>query len=267
LNAGCERLPDDLAVALARVASRITPLGQRVLWFPTIGSTNDVAGRLADEGEPEGTVVVADAQTAGRGRHGRVWISPPAAGLYTSVLLRPPAGALDLITLAAGVALAEGLREATGIAATVKWPNDIYVQGRKVAGILAEGGASRAGTTHVVLGFGINLLPAAFPPEIAARATALESELGRAVDRGLVLAECLVAIAARYAALCRGERGTILADWRALAARTFGRDVEWESPAGLCRGVAEDIDGSGALLVRTTTGRERLLAGEVRWIS
>ena len=262
-----ESLPDDLADALARVASRIAPLGRRVLWFPTVGSTNDVAATLAEEGEPEGTVVVADAQTAGRGRQGRVWVSPPAAGLYSSVILRPPAEALDLVTLTAGVALADGLRAATGIDTSVKWPNDIYVHGRKVAGILAEGGAQAAGPTHVVLGFGINLLPAALPPAIADRATSLERELGRAVDRGLVLAECLAAIAWRYGQLRRGERTAILDDWRTRARSTFGRGVEWDGPGGVRRGVAEDIDGRGALLVRTGSGRERLLAGEVRWTS
>jgi BirA family transcriptional regulator, biotin operon repressor / biotin---[acetyl-CoA-carboxylase] ligase len=262
-----EPLPDDLADALARAASRLAPFGRRVLWFPTIGSTNDVAASLADAGEPEGTVVVADAQTAGRGRHGRVWISPPAAGLYTSVILRPPAEALDLVTLTAGVALADGLRAATGIDTSVKWPNDIYVHGRKVAGILAEGGASAVGASHVVLGFGINLLPAALPPAVASRATALETELGREVDRGLVFAECLAAVAHRYGQLRRGERAAILADWRTRARSTFGRGVEWDGPDGRCRGVAEDVDGGGALLVRTASGRERLLAGEVRWTS
>ena len=262
-----EPLPDDLADALARAAPRIAPLGWRVLWFPTVESTNDVAARLADTGEPEGTVVVADAQTAGRGRHGRVWVSPPAAGLYTSVVLRPPADALDLMTLTAGVALAEGLRAATGIETGVKWPNDIYVNGRKVAGILAEGGASSGGATHVVLGFGINLLPAALPPDVASRATALETEVGRPVDRGLVLAECLAAIAARYDQLRCGERAAILAGWRIRARATFGRGVEWDGPSGVCRGVAEDVDHGGALLVRTASGRERLLAGEVRWTS
>ena len=260
------RLPDDLAAALARVVPQIAPMGRRVHWFPTIGSTNDVAGRLADAGEAEGTVVVADAQTAGRGRHGRVWISPPAAGLYTSIVLRPPAPALDLITLTAGVALAEGLRAASGIDTAVKWPNDIYVHARKVAGILAEGGASSGGS-HVVLGFGINLMPAAMPPEVASRATAIETELGRAVDRGLVLAECLAAFARWYGQLRRGEREAILTAWRTLARSTFGRAVEWDSPAGVSTGVAEDIDGSGALLVRTATGRERLRSGEVRWLT
>jgi BirA family transcriptional regulator, biotin operon repressor / biotin---[acetyl-CoA-carboxylase] ligase len=262
-----ERLPDDLADALARAASRIPPLGRRVLWFSTIGSTSDVASSLADEGEPEGTVVVADTQTAGRGRQGRVWLSPPAAGLYTSVILRPPAEALELVTLTAGVALADGLRAATGIDASVKWPNDIYVHDRKVAGILAERGAAAGGPAHVVLGFGINLLPAALPPDVASRATSLERELGRAVDRGLVLAECLAALAGRYGQLRRGERTAILDDWRTRARSTFGRGVEWDGPVGLCRGVAEDIDSRGALLVRTGAGRERLLAGEVRWTS
>jgi BirA family biotin operon repressor/biotin-[acetyl-CoA-carboxylase] ligase len=265
LAALSDRLPDDLAAPLARLAPQFAPFGRRILWCPILGSTNDAAGRLADDGEPEGTVVVADAQTAGRGRHGRVWISPPGAGLYTSIVLRPAPDVLDLITLTAGVALAAGLRAASGIEAAVKWPNDIYVGGRKVAGILAEGGTSAAGP-HVVLGFGINLLPASFPPEVASRATALESELGRAVDRGLVLAECLAALAGRYADLHRGHREAILADWRTLARSTFGRAVEWDTPAGVSLGVVEDIDGSGALLVRTGSGRARLVAGEVRWV-
>ena len=135
-------LPDDLATALAMAGDRPGIFGRRVLWYAEVGSTNDVAAALADRGEPEGTVVVADAQSAGRGRHGRAWASPPGAGLYMSTLTRPAAHAVGLLTIAAGVAIAEGIQAATGLQPQLKWPNDIYMDGRKLAGILAEAGTS-----------------------------------------------------------------------------------------------------------------------------
>jgi BirA family biotin operon repressor/biotin-[acetyl-CoA-carboxylase] ligase len=140
------------------------------------------------------------------------------------------------------------------------------VADRKLAGILAEAGSSGTGLQHVILGIGITVLPAAFPPEIARRATSIESELGRPADRGLVLAECLAALASRYRELHADRPAAIVEAWRRRAALTFGRAVEWDARGAVQRGVAENIDDGGALLVRTDTGVTRLLAGEVRWI-
>jgi BirA family biotin operon repressor/biotin-[acetyl-CoA-carboxylase] ligase len=260
-------LPDDLATALTMAGDRLGMFSRQVLWYAEVGSTNDVVAAFADRDEPEGTVVVADAQTAGRGRHGRVWASPPGAGLYMSALMRPPAHAVGLLTIAAGVALAEGIQAATGLRPQLKWPNDVYMEGRKLAGILAEAGTSPAGVQHVVLGCGINLMPAAYPPEVAARATSIESELGRPIDRGLLLTQCLAALNRRYRDLQVKASASVIARWRERASSTFGRRVEWDVAGVTRHGVAEDIDESGALLVRDGSSRARVIAGEVRWLA
>ena len=178
-----------------------------------------------------------------------------------------------LVTIAAGVAIAEGIEAATGLPVRVKWPNDVFVQGpagprsdRKLAGILAEGGTVPQGESWVVLGFGINVLPGAYPADVAARATSLEGELGRPVDRGLVMAECLTALSARYSDLREGRGAAVVEAWRSRAASTFGRNVEWNHEGRMEQGVAHDIEASGALLVRTAAGVRRIISGEVRWM-
>ena len=263
-------VPDEIADALAHARPRLGPLGLRLLWFDDIGSTNDRALAWAEAGAEEGCVVLADAQSAGRGRLGRSWASPAGAGIYMSVVLRPPPQAMPLLTMAAGVGVSEGIAGATGLQTQVKWPNDVCVAGRpprKLAGLLAEAGSSGDRVLHVVLGIGINVLPAAYPPDVAARATSLEGELGRAVHRGAVLAECLAAVWLRYEMLASGRSEDVLAAWRRRAAATFGRRVEWDEPAGTTRrGIARDVDSTGALVVGGESGVVRLTAGEVRWV-
>jgi BirA family biotin operon repressor/biotin-[acetyl-CoA-carboxylase] ligase len=259
-------LPDDLATALAVAGDRIGIFSRRVLWYAEVSSTNDVAAALADRGEPEGSVVIADAQSAGRGRHGRIWASPPGAGLYMSILMRPAAHAVSLLTIAAGVALADGIQAASGLQPQLKWPNDVYIGGRKLAGILAEAGTAKSGVQHVVLGCGINLMPAAYPPDVAARATAIESELGRPIDRGLLLVECLAALHVRYRDLQSRASAAVIARWRDSAVSTLGPRVERDGSGVTRHGVAEDIDETGALLVRDGTARARVISGEVRWL-
>ena len=234
--------------------------------YPDVGSTNDVAAQLAERGADEGCVVVAEAQSAGRGRHGRAWASPPGAGLYVSAVLRPTPAVAPLLTLAAGVSIAEGIHAATGLQPCVKWPNDVFAGGRKLAGILAEATASPAGRPYVVLGFGINVMPAAFPPHLAVLATSLEGELGRAVDRELLLTSCLGRLATRYLDLQQGAGPVVLDAWRERAAPMLRRPVEWDRDQVPTRGVAEDIDDTGALLVRTDSGVMRVISGEVRWL-
>jgi BirA family biotin operon repressor/biotin-[acetyl-CoA-carboxylase] ligase len=251
-------LPPELAVALARSAGRF---GRDVRWYAEVASTNDLAARLAEHGGAEGSVVIADAQTAGRGRLGRVWSSPAGSGLYVSVVLRPRNHAMPLLTIAAGVALIEGIRAATGLMTVLKWPNDVYLNRRKLAGILAE-----AAPAHVVVGFGINVSPAVYPADIAARATSLERELGRTVDRGTLLVECLAAFEARYDDVQCDRTAVVLDAWRAFARPMLGRSVQWDTRDGVRQGVAEDVDASGALLVRTQDGTVRVISGEVQWI-
>jgi BirA family transcriptional regulator, biotin operon repressor / biotin---[acetyl-CoA-carboxylase] ligase len=263
-------LPPDLASALALAEPRLGPFSRDVHWYAEVSSTNDVAAVLAEDGALEGAVVGAETQRAGRGRQRRVWHSPPGAGLYVSVLLRPAPHAMALLTLAAGVAIAEGVRAATGLETMLKWPNDVFVGSaagwRKLAGILAETGSSERAGAHVILGIGINVRPGAYPPEVAGRAASLEGELGRAVDRGAVLAECLAAFAARYDDLQRGAGDRVLAAWRALAAPLLGRGVEWGENGKALRGTAENVDANGALMVRTDAGIVKVVSGEVRWM-
>jgi BirA family transcriptional regulator, biotin operon repressor / biotin---[acetyl-CoA-carboxylase] ligase len=283
MNVSAE-LPPDLASVLGGVANRIQPFGVRVVHLASVGSTNDLAARLAGDGAPEGTLVIADAQTAGRGRMGHTWYSPPLAGLYVSVVLRPSRAwfasapeSVGLITLAAGVAVAEGLRAASGITATIKWPNDVVVQGsgrlpdarrpRKVAGILAEAAGAGGEVQHVVLGFGVNLRVVAYPAEIADRATSIEQETRRPIGRATVLIETLAALADRYAALVAGRAQEVLATWRALSPSCEGAVVAWNTGATSFKGVTAGVDDTGALLVRTRGGHiEPVRSGEVTWL-
>jgi len=237
----------------------------------SVGSTMDLAADAVARGEPEGIVFVADEQTAGRGRRGRRWSSPPGAGLYLSFLLRPAhtdhaMQAIPLITLATGVAVRQAVHHASGLACELKWPNDVMVGRRKLAGILAEGLGIGTPAQAVTLGIGVNILNAAHPGDVADRATSLEAELGRLVDRQVLLDALLAAIPETYARLMGGEAGDILRQWREAAPGAEGADVEWDAVAGARRGRTAGLDDTGALLVRCGHEIERVVAGELRWI-
>ncbi len=262
-----EALPADLAAALGRARAGLGVFGENLRFHSSVGSTNDIAGALAAGGAPHGTTVIAEAQTGGRGRLGRSWFSPAGAGLYTSVVLRPPAMLPPArYTLVAGVAIADALRAATGLPVVIKWPNDLLVGGRKVCGILAEASARDSAIPYVVVGFGINLRSVAFPPAIAEGATSIEAELGRAADRGAILFAALSALAAAVTDLSAARFDAILNRWRALSPPSVGSPVEWGGAGGLQRGTTTGVDAEGALLVRVGDHLERIIGGEVRWL-
>lgn len=265
---------------MAHAASRLDPLGRTILFFPTVASTNDVALALAAHGGNEGAVVIAGEQTAGRGRRGRTWFSPPGSGLYVSVVLAPgrariePERAATLVPLAAGAALAEAIEAATALRVDIKWPNDLTVSRRKLGGILAEGapgpredlGAS-IGTVHtVVLGYGIDVGPITFPPELGDRATSIEGELGQMIDRAVLCVETLAWLAKRYEDLLAARFDAILDAWRARAPQSRGARVSWQTFDGLRTGITDGIDERGALLVRVGDRIERVVAGEITWL-
>lgn len=264
-------LPQELVAILSETAPRRGRLGDAVVYFSQISSTNDHASVLAERGAPEGTVVIAAAQTEGRGRLGRQWYSPPGAGLYFSTVLRT-ASVAPYLTLAAGVAVASGIRAATALPVEIKWPNDVVTAGshgpgrrRKLAGVLAEGSSSPEGLQYVVLGIGINLGPAAYPRELADRASSIEAELGRPVDGWRIFGEVLAALAAELPALERRDPSGCLERWRALAPSATGASVEYDRAGGRVHGVAAGIADDGALLVRVGDTMDRVLAGEVIW--
>lgn len=262
--------PPDIGAAFNAAMAR-TPLRLDPRWYPSLTSTMDVVEEAAQAGAPEGLVIVADEQTQGRGRLGRQWHSPPGAGVYLSFVFRPPlerlpGPMLGLVTLAAGAAVRQAIARATGFAPDLKWPNDLTVSRRKLAGILAEGMALGTPSQTVLLGVGINVLSAAYPAEIAARTTSLQDETGSRADRARVIEEVLVSVAEAYDRLRRGETDDILRAWREAAPSAVGSTVEWSTPDGLRRGITQGIDPSGALLVRTDQGVERIVAGELKWV-
>jgi BirA family biotin operon repressor/biotin-[acetyl-CoA-carboxylase] ligase len=241
-------------------------------------STNDEAPRWAADGAPDGAWILAGAQTAGRGRRGRAWASPPGAGLYVSVVCRPRLGAgrgddpaMALLTVMAGVAVVEALADAAGVRATLKWPNDVVVEtpggpARKLAGILAEGAVAGGRLAAVVLGIGVNLRQSAYPPEIAARAVSLEALAGRALDADAILVALLGALQRRRRALAAAEgAAALLDDWRRWSPSAVGARIRWEQQGAICEGVTAGVDDTGALRVQTRAGETRLVAGEVVW--
>ena len=268
------------------------PAGFDVRWHASLPSTMDAAAALAHEGAPHGVVVAAEQQTAGRGRRGTTWESPAGAGLYFSLIVRPQAPtpkpqapslrlrgeaatagprrssrserrrarSLSLVTLAAGVGVRDGVAAATGLAPDLKWPNDLLVNRRKLAGILAEGLAIGTPQQVVIIGVGLNVQPAAYPPDVSRRATSLEGELGRPVDRDVLLSAVLAGLRDRLARLEQSP-GDILQAWRAASPSAVGTRVEWDNQGGVTAGIADD----GALLIKTPAGIERIVAGELHW--
>jgi BirA family biotin operon repressor/biotin-[acetyl-CoA-carboxylase] ligase len=220
----------------------------------TVASTQDAAFALAARGAADGTAVVADSQTAGRGRRGHRWHDEPGASLLVSVIVRTPlaAGTRPLLSYVAAVAVVETLRRAAGVEARVKWPNDVLVAGRKVAGILLE-----ARDAVVVAGIGLNVSQRRFPPELAGRATSLALETGRAVDREAVLPVLLEELDRWRGILEREGFEPVRARWRA-AADGLGRPVR----VGDVSGIAVDLDGGGALVVDVDGVARRVIAGE-----
>jgi BirA family biotin operon repressor/biotin-[acetyl-CoA-carboxylase] ligase len=237
-----------------------------------VESTQSVAFALAAEGAADGTAVVADSQAAGRGRRGRAWLDEPGASLLASILLRPrlEPSRLPALSLTAAVALAEALIRSAGVTSQLKWPNDLLIGGRKVAGILLESrleaGApdlpSRAGPpapVTTVLGVGVNLSQRVFPAELAGRATSVWLATGRLVNRDSLLIALLEALADWRRRLEREGFGPVRERWRALA-DTLGRSVSIEGVTGR----AVDVDASGALVVDDAEGRRRrVYAGDV----
>ena len=261
----------DAARLAARLAGR--RLGHPLVVLPETGSTNDVAWEWARQGAPEGLLVLAERQLAGRGRGGNAWFSPPGAGVWASFLLRPELGArrLGLLPLAAGLAAAQAA-ERVGAAAGLKWPNDLVAadgSGRKLGGVLCESRAEGGGRAAVVLGSGVNVHPPAggFPGELARSAGALATVAARAVSREDYLVALVQCLAEAYEALERGAEAAVVDAWRARAV-VFGRAVSVAGAGAAVHGVARDVAEDGALIVRLDSGAElEVRAGqlEVAW--
>ncbi len=236
-------------------------VGRRLLFYPQLSSTMDEAARLGQQGAEEGTVVVAEVQTAGRGRQGRSWVSEPG-NLLVSVLFRPDVSQLPFISIIGGIATARAVRKTTGLDPRIKWPNDLMVQGRKVAGILAESSIAGHSVWYAVLGIGVNVnLDPAQSEDIAALATSLNAAAGRDVPRDDLLRQLLHDLDALCLQVKRGQ--SPVPEWRDLL-ETTGRRVDAVSGPDTYSGTAEGVDDTGALLLRLDDGRlVTLTAGDV----
>jgi len=262
--------------------------GRELVYLPRTGSTNDVAGKLAAQGAPEGTVVLADEQVAGRGRMGRRWLAPPGTCLLLSILFRPdlPPAQAQRLTMLCSLAAADAVEQASGLHVDIKWPNDLVVRRknpkskiqnpksgslisdrpsrswRKLAGVLTETGVVDQSLDFVIVGIGINgnVEPEALSA-LAPDATSVLAEVGRPVDRVALLVALLSGVERRYGALRAGASPH--REWVGRLA-TLGQPVTVTTSAGVLVGVAESVDEDGALLLRTPDGRlRRLLAGAV----
>jgi BirA family biotin operon repressor/biotin-[acetyl-CoA-carboxylase] ligase len=257
-----------LSFTAISAALRTVRLGRQLELLATCPSTNDRAAELARAGAPEGTLVVADQQTGGRGRLGRSWHSPPGSNLYLSLLLRPSRPPPDVppLTLLAGAALA-GAIAALGGEPRLKWPNDVLLRSptglRKAAGILTEMASERDRVRHVVVGIGVNVNLTELPAELADRATSLRLALGRSIARDALLAELMNLFEPLYDAFERDGPAVAVAAWRPYAAFGLRCRIETGDRAPF-EAVLRDVDETGNLVVEDAAGgRARVLAGDV----
>ena len=247
-------------------ATLMKPFKPRILRFESLPSTNTEVARLASEGAEEGLSVVADEQTAGRGRLQRTWLSPKGAGLYFSILLRP-AFAQDrwpLITFVAALATGDALLEASDVQTDIKWPNDLLANERKLCGILAET-IDTPTRRAVVVGIGINLTAAAFPNELANVATSVAQASDRTPERETILS-ALVRALSRWYSLIHEPDGAekIVAAWASRSSYAAGKLVQVTNGDEVWQGITRGVENDGALRLETENGETRLVrAGDV----
>jgi len=249
------RLPEDRVI------------GRDIRVFQETTSTNDVVEKFARDGVNEGVAVFAESQTKGRGRMGRKWMSPPGKGLWFSLLLRPKLRptAVTQITVIAATALVRAVQKETGLQPDIKWPNDIWIKGRKVAGVLTEMSAELDHVKHVTLGIGldVNLEEKDLPPELRTIATSLRIETGRKLDRSQMAATLLQELEHDYQRINRGGFEAVADEWEERCI-TVGKQVSIHLGPTVLKGRAEALDADGALLLRTQYGHlERIIGGDV----
>jgi len=258
-------LPDKLLPLEIATGLKTRYLQGPIHHFETLPSTNDLAKELGSRNAPEGTLVVAESQSRGRGRLGRDWDSPPGLGLYVSLLLRPPLPPTEMprITLTAAVAVVRALKRAAGLAPGIKWPNDLLVSGKKVGGILTEMETESDRIRHLVVGLGLNVNNREFPPPLHRTATSLALAAGTAFSRRLILQAWLEEFEALYDLFLNQDFPVILEQWRQYNV-TLGQTVTVRQGPREISGLALEVAEDGALLVQQKTGEIiRVTSGEI----
>lgn len=242
-------------------------MGRKIYFFESTGSTNQVAKQVGEEGAPDGTLILAEEQTAGRGRSGRKWVTPPRCAIAFSLLLRPtlPPQRISMTTLVMGLAVEQAVRKRYDLAVGIKWPNDVVIDGKKICGILTEMSAEMDGVHYIVIGTGINANLTSFPEEIRDVATSLQIQLGHPVDRAALLTQVLEEFETYYGIF--EEDGDLRRLQETYNQDLLSRDqkVRVLDPKGEYTGTALGIDKEGQLLVRRDDSGEvtKVWSGEV----
>jgi BirA family biotin operon repressor/biotin-[acetyl-CoA-carboxylase] ligase len=243
-------------------------VGNEIVFFSSIASTNQKAMEIGIERDNcEGIVVIADSQTSGRGRLGRRWISPPGVNLYFTILFKPPFQPKEasIMTLTAAVAVVSAIRNNTGLKAEIKWPNDIYLNGKKTGGILTEMkiGNNRIRFLAVGIGVNVNMLPDMLDSNVRPFSTSLKAEKGEPVNRTGLLKEILREMEKQYKILLTGNKRAIISKWLEFNS-TIGRNIRVQIQDRTISGMAEGINEEGELIIKRASGKsETVSAGDV----
>ena len=238
---------------------------ENIYHFKQIGSTNIEARDYAERGAPEGTLILAENQTEGRGRKGRTWFSPSLGGIYVSLILRPNLSPVESpkITLLTAVALVEALSSVTQLEIRIKWPNDLLIQGKKLAGILTEMSTEVDAVNYIVVGIGINVNTEDFPGSIRKRATSLSIEAGKTFSRVTILREFLRCFETCYELFLDRGFEPVLKRWKELS-DIIGKRVKVDMIDRTVIGTVRNIDRDGVLILRDEKGRsQRIFSGDV----
>jgi len=262
-----ERMPDILVPQMLSHRLYGTPFARRIYHFFKIDSTNAVAMRLGEAGEPHGTIVIAEEQTAGRGRAGRSWISEKSAGIYCSILLRPPIppAHAPLLTLVAGLAARDAAAEDLDTLPDIRWPNDLLVGGRKVCGILTEMHAEPDRIHYAVIGIGVNVNQSKMPDELSDIATSLRIESGKILSRLELLIRLLRSVDRYYNQFLSDGASPILRRFAEVSSYFKGKRVRITTSTETFTGTTAGLEASGVLRVARDDGREivPVLSGDV----
>ncbi|MDI3533761.1 MAG: BirA family transcriptional regulator [Thermosediminibacterales bacterium] len=240
-------------------------MGKKIFYYDTVTSTNDEAKRIASLGFDEGTVVIAEQQTGGRGRRGRCWLSPKHEGIWVSIILKPSISPVNApkLTMLAAVSIVKAIKEVTGLSTGIKWPNDILYNNKKIVGILTELSAEIDLINYIILGMGINVNTESFPDELKEIATSLKIETGKKVDRVKLLCRLLELFEQDYKEFLEAGFSNILNKWRKYSI-TLGKKVRVIGLDTSLEGEAVDVTDDGALIIKKPDGNTvEVLSGDV----
>ena len=247
-----------------RKGLRTRVFGNKIYTFDSIDSTNNCAKAVAGCGAEEGTVVIAEKQTAGRGRLGRLWHANPNENLTFSIVLRPKlsAEAVNLIPLYVAVGVARAVERVTKLSVDCKWPNDLLVKGKKFAGILIEGSFKQNAVESVIVGIGINVNQQNFPPDLQSKATSLRLETNKEVDRRALLSETLSSLEELYKTINSDEIQSIITLWLSRSTM-INKPISVSQQGNVISGIVKGLSKEGALVLQSNGTEQKLFAGDV----